>query len=38
MTTLAKRLVQKIMAELADVVMNGDPDQRYPGEVASDVM
>uniref|UniRef100_A0A6Q2Y0X7 Cysteine desulfurase n=1 Tax=Esox lucius TaxID=8010 RepID=A0A6Q2Y0X7_ESOLU len=28
---LAKRLVQKIMSEVPDVVMNGDPEQRYPG-------
>uniref|UniRef100_A0A3B1J2L1 Cysteine desulfurase n=1 Tax=Astyanax mexicanus TaxID=7994 RepID=A0A3B1J2L1_ASTMX len=28
---LATRLVQKIMTEIPDVVMNGDPDQRYPG-------
>ncbi|KTF98598.1 hypothetical protein cypCar_00007712 [Cyprinus carpio] len=30
-TSLANRLVQKIMSEIPDVVMNGDPDQRYPG-------
>uniref|UniRef100_A0A671KJ10 Cysteine desulfurase, mitochondrial-like n=1 Tax=Sinocyclocheilus anshuiensis TaxID=1608454 RepID=A0A671KJ10_9TELE len=30
-TVLANRLVQKIMSEIPDVVMNGDPDQRYPG-------
>ncbi|KAM3622166.1 uncharacterized protein V6R79_021292 [Siganus canaliculatus] len=28
---LAQRLVQKIMAAIPDVVMNGDPEQRYPG-------
>ncbi|XP_014860507.1 PREDICTED: cysteine desulfurase, mitochondrial [Poecilia mexicana] len=28
---LANRLVQKIMSEIPDVVMNGDPEQRYPG-------
>nr|XP_020466874.1 cysteine desulfurase, mitochondrial [Monopterus albus] len=28
---LAKRLVQKIMSEVPDVIMNGDPEQRYPG-------
>lgn len=28
---LANRLVQKIMSATPDVVMNGDPDQRYPG-------
>lgn len=28
---LANRLVQKIMSAIPDVVMNGDPDQRYPG-------
>ncbi|XP_042622291.1 cysteine desulfurase, mitochondrial-like [Cyprinus carpio] len=30
-TVLANRLVQKIMAAIPDVVLNGDPDQRYPG-------
>ncbi|XP_070815092.1 cysteine desulfurase [Chaetodon trifascialis] len=30
-STLANRLVQKIMAGLPDVIMNGDPEQRYPG-------
>lgn len=30
-TKLAKRLVQKIMSEIPDVVMNGDPELRYPG-------
>uniref|UniRef100_A0A672SVX1 Cysteine desulfurase n=2 Tax=Sinocyclocheilus grahami TaxID=75366 RepID=A0A672SVX1_SINGR len=30
-TVLANRLVQKIVSEIPDVVMNGDPDQRYPG-------
>lgn len=30
---LAKRFVDKIMSEIADVIMNGDPDQRYPGEL-----
>lgn len=29
---LANRLVQKIMSEIPEVVMNGDPEQRYPGE------
>lgn len=28
---LANRLVQKIMSAIPDVVMNGDPNQRYPG-------
>ncbi|XP_036839050.1 cysteine desulfurase, mitochondrial isoform X1 [Oncorhynchus mykiss] len=28
---LANRLVRKIMSEIPDVVMNGDPEQRYPG-------
>lgn len=28
---LANRLVQKIMSAIPDVVMNGDPSQRYPG-------
>ncbi|KAL7406911.1 hypothetical protein ABVT39_000101 [Epinephelus coioides] len=28
---LANRLVKKIMAELPDVIMNGDAEQRYPG-------
>lgn len=28
---LAHRLVQKIMSAIPDVVMNGDPNQRYPG-------
>ncbi|XP_060628392.1 cysteine desulfurase [Anolis sagrei] len=28
---LADRLVTKIMAEVPDVVMNGDPENRYPG-------
>ncbi|XP_041638809.1 cysteine desulfurase, mitochondrial [Cheilinus undulatus] len=28
---LANRLVQKIMSEIPDVIMNGDPQQRYPG-------
>ncbi|XP_051272503.1 cysteine desulfurase, mitochondrial [Dicentrarchus labrax] len=28
---LANRLVQKIMAGLPDVIMNGDPVRRYPG-------
>lgn len=28
---LADRLVTKIMSEIPDVVMNGDPVQRYPG-------
>lgn len=32
-TSLANRLVQKIMSEIPDVVMNGDPDQRYPGKI-----
>ncbi|TRY59705.1 hypothetical protein DNTS_002504 [Danionella cerebrum] len=30
-TMLAKRLVEKIMSEIPDVVLNGDPEQRYPG-------
>ncbi|XP_036957895.1 cysteine desulfurase, mitochondrial [Acanthopagrus latus] len=30
-STLANRLVQKIMNGLPDVIMNGDPQQRYPG-------
>uniref|UniRef100_A0A8C5DYG1 Cysteine desulfurase n=1 Tax=Gouania willdenowi TaxID=441366 RepID=A0A8C5DYG1_GOUWI len=28
---LANRLVQRIMSEIPDVIMNGDPEQRYPG-------
>lgn len=28
---LANRLVQKIMSAIPDVVMNGDPTQRYHG-------
>lgn len=32
---LANRLIQKIMSEIPDVIMNGDPEQRYPGEWAS---
>nr|XP_014342503.1 PREDICTED: cysteine desulfurase, mitochondrial isoform X2 [Latimeria chalumnae] len=28
---LADCLINKIVSELSDVVMNGDPDQRYPG-------
>ncbi|RVE72645.1 hypothetical protein OJAV_G00039350 [Oryzias javanicus] len=28
---LADRLVQKILSETPDVIMNGDPEQRYPG-------
>ncbi|XP_075995043.1 cysteine desulfurase isoform X2 [Genypterus blacodes] len=28
---LADRLVHKIMSEIPDVIMNGDPEQRYPG-------
>ncbi|XP_037535604.1 cysteine desulfurase, mitochondrial [Nematolebias whitei] len=28
---LANRLVQKIMSEIPQVIMNGDPEQRYPG-------
>ncbi|XP_028667834.1 cysteine desulfurase, mitochondrial [Erpetoichthys calabaricus] len=28
---LSERLVQKIMSEIPDVVMNGDPEQRYSG-------
>ncbi|XP_026163681.1 cysteine desulfurase [Mastacembelus armatus] len=28
---LANRLVQKIISEIPDVIMNGDPEQRYPG-------
>uniref|UniRef100_A0A3Q4H3F2 Cysteine desulfurase n=1 Tax=Neolamprologus brichardi TaxID=32507 RepID=A0A3Q4H3F2_NEOBR len=28
---LANRLVQKVMSEIPDVIMNGDPEQRYPG-------
>ncbi|XP_046882287.1 cysteine desulfurase, mitochondrial [Hypomesus transpacificus] len=28
---LANRLIQKIMSEIPDVVMNGDPELRYPG-------
>uniref|UniRef100_A0A8D0H873 Cysteine desulfurase n=1 Tax=Sphenodon punctatus TaxID=8508 RepID=A0A8D0H873_SPHPU len=28
---LAERLITKIMTEIPDVVMNGDPEQRYPG-------
>lgn len=29
---LANRLVQKVMSEIPDVIMNGDPEQRYPGK------
>lgn len=28
---LANRLIHKIVSELPDVILNGDPDQRYPG-------
>lgn len=28
---LADRFVQKVMAEIPDVIMNGDPEERYPG-------
>ena len=28
---LANRLITKIMADIPDVVMNGDPEHRYPG-------
>lgn len=28
---LADRLVQKIMSEIPEVIMNGDPEQRYHG-------
>ncbi|KAJ8259573.1 hypothetical protein GJAV_G00170990 [Gymnothorax javanicus] len=28
---LADRFIQKVMAEIPDVVMNGDPERRYPG-------
>lgn len=28
---LANRFLQKIMSEIPDVVMNGDPEHRYPG-------
>ncbi|XP_054640626.1 cysteine desulfurase, mitochondrial [Dunckerocampus dactyliophorus] len=28
---LSNRLVQKIMSEIPDVILNGDPEQRYPG-------
>ncbi|CAN9511984.1 unnamed protein product [Ophioblennius macclurei] len=28
---LANRLIQKIVSEIPDVIMNGDPEQRYPG-------
>jgi len=30
-TMLANRLIQKVMAGLPDVIMNGDPEHRYPG-------
>lgn len=30
-SALAQRLVQKITSEIPDVIMNGDPEQRYPG-------
>lgn len=30
---LANRLLQKIMSEIPEVVMNGDPEQRYPGKI-----
>lgn len=29
---LANRFIQKVMAEIPDVVMNGDAEQRYNGE------
>ncbi|XP_061840705.1 cysteine desulfurase [Nerophis lumbriciformis] len=28
---LAHHLVQRMMSEIPDVILNGDPDQRYPG-------
>lgn len=31
---LANRLVQKIMSAIPDVILNGDPEQRYPGIVS----
>lgn len=30
---LSKRLIDKIMAGLPDVIMNGDPEKRYSGEM-----
>ncbi|XP_057702784.1 cysteine desulfurase, mitochondrial isoform X2 [Corythoichthys intestinalis] len=30
-TMLSNRLVQKITSQIPDVIMNGDPQQRYPG-------
>lgn len=30
-SALAQRLVQKITSEIPDVILNGDPEQRYPG-------
>ncbi|XP_029991304.1 cysteine desulfurase [Sphaeramia orbicularis] len=30
-SALARRLVEKITSETPDVIMNGDPEQRYPG-------
>lgn len=29
---LANRLIHKVMSELPDVIMNGDPEQRYSGK------
>lgn len=30
---LADRFIQKILSEIPDVVMNGDLEQRYPGNL-----
>ncbi|XP_061689929.1 cysteine desulfurase, mitochondrial [Syngnathoides biaculeatus] len=30
-TLLANRLIQKITSQIPDVILNGDPQQRYPG-------
>lgn len=29
---LANHLVQKVMSAIPDVILNGDPEQRYPGK------
>lgn len=30
---LANQLVHKVMSAIPDVILNGDPEQRYPGTV-----
>ncbi|CAG5978158.1 unnamed protein product [Menidia menidia] len=32
---LANRLIQKMMSEIPDVIMNGDPEQRYAGKTSN---